>query len=577
MGEPVRPGAAVLLDAWAAQTCAVKTWYAHAPAVPDQPATDESLREAFNGGASFSDLVLDEVVRVGPGDLVDLRPLAGAGVAEWAEASRAALGSGAPLIIGALLPVDVSGHRSGRPHLLVRGEDATPDRPGYHPVLVTRRRVCEPNRAGRPTARVSGFGDPAYASALDLEDRTLKLGRDGPLIQLGHYWRMLQAAGHAAGSAPEAGLIGTDAYPLGTDPQTGEPGVCWVPLDQPLVRTFSRSSETGWRLRTVLERQDHEHAFRVKVAENARAGGEAIVQPVRNRECDHCVWWQHCRPLLGADDISVRIDRTPLDVREIGVLRSLGIRTVTELAAAELAEVLPRYLPEVRHREGAESRIRNAHRRAGLMVAGVDLEKITSGPIEVPTAPVEIDLDIETSAEDHVYLWGFLVHDRRTEGPPRFVEFSAWRELDADGEVELAARAMRWLRDLEAEVGQVRVFHYSPYEVNRLQLLAERSDDPELQWALGNSAEWCDLFTIVRDHYFGTRGLGLKVVASLGAGFRWRDEDPGGLNSQSWYAEACLGATEEARAAARQRVLDYNEDDVRATWHLRQWLRTHTG
>ena len=41
-----------------------------------------------------------------------------------------------------------------------------------------------------------------------------------------------------------------------------------------------------------------------------------------------------------------------------------------------------------------------------------------------------------------------------------------------------------------------------------------------------------DLFTLVRAHFFGTNGLGLKTVAHAGAGFSWRDDDPGGLNSQ---------------------------------------------
>ncbi|MFZ1911741.1 MAG: ribonuclease H-like domain-containing protein, partial [Propionicimonas sp.] len=73
---------------------------------------------------------------------------------------------------------------------------------------------------------------------------------------------------------------------------------------------------------------------------------------------------------------------------------------------------------------------------------------------------------------------------------------------------------------------------------------------------------------------FGTNGLGLKVVATHGAGFAWRDEDPGGLNSMHWFADAVGGATAELREQARTRVLEYNEDDVQATWQLRRWLRS---
>jgi predicted RecB family nuclease len=56
-------------------------------------------------------------------------------------------------------------------------------------------------------------------------------------------------------------------------------------------------------------------------------------------------------------------------------------------------------------------------------------------------------------------------------------------------------------------------------------------------------------------------------------GFRWRDEDPGGLNSQLWFAEAVHGENAEVRAQARRRVLEYNEDDVIATSQVRAWLR----
>ena len=76
----------------------------------------------------------------------------------------------------------------------------------------------------------------------------------------------------------------------------------------------------------------------------------------------------------------------------------------------------------------------------------------------------------------------------------------------------------------------------------------------------------------MKTHFFGVNGLGLKLIAAH-AGFHWRDDDPGGLNSQLWFAEAVHGPTPEIRAQARTRVLEYNEDDVLATSRLRDWLR----
>lgn len=560
----------IVLDAYAARTCAVKTWNRFAPGV-ERPTTDESLRDSFAGGISFTDDVITALLRAFPASAVDLRGLRGGRWDVQEQACREAMEAGAPVIIGGLLPLDPTGHRSGQPDLLIRGADRTDGRTGYHPVVIARRLVTEKRQSGRTewSVPVSTFADPAYSSATAQINRAIRTQREGVLLQVAHYWRLLDDVGRSAPGAPAAGVVGTDEYA-----EPGQPAITWVDLTEPIVRTFSRSSETGWTLRSVLERYDHEHGFRVRVAENALAGGPPLVLPIRNRECDSCHWWEACRPQLGSDDLSVRIDKAPLDIREISALRALGIRTITDLAEVDLDELKARYLPEVRHRAAAERRLDIAARRARLMVDSVDLERLTTGPIDVPRADIEIDFDIETASDERVYLWGFLVNDTRTTDPPVFVEFSAWHPLDTDDEHALARRAIGWLKSMVEGPASVRIYHYSAYEVVRMHQLAAASGDPLLEWgAEYASTEFCDLFLVMKDHWFGTRGLGLKVVATVGAGFRWRDEDPGGLNSQTWFDEVCHGATATSRAAARQRVLDYNEDDVRATAQLREWLR----
>jgi predicted RecB family nuclease len=122
------------------------------------------------------------------------------------------------------------------------------------------------------------------------------------------------------------------------------------------------------------------------------------------------------------------------------------------------------------------------------------------------------------------------------------------------------------------------VFHYSHYEVLRIERLAEIFPRDPFTWAVSFSHEsFVDLFEVVRTHFFGTYGLGLKQVAHAGPGFSWRDDNPGGLNSQSWFADAVHAESEDLRAELTQRVLDYNEDDVRATAALRRWIRDTAG
>lgn len=569
------------LDAYAARSCPVKTHHKFDPTrtFAPGPVQDEALLEIFAGSNAFTDAVCDELIAAFGGTLLDLRGVQGTPT-ELVARTEAAIASGVEVIVGGWLPLDLEGHRSGRPDILVRGNATARHTPGYYPVEAKRHRVSEARVSERNPWSLpwTWFERPRWDFSSRVPDRVpLYRRRDSDMLQIAHYWMVLDGAGHASAGPRMAGLIGTEQLPA---PGRGERhGIAWIDLDDEQLRTFSRSSETGWKLRSAMQRYRHEHAFRVRVAGVARRQGEPeppppVVSPIKVWECNRCPWWEICQPLLDVDDLSVRISKAPLDVREIGVLRSLGIRTVTDLVAADLDALLPSYLPEVRHRSGAEERLRLTARRAELMARGVRLERLTEGSIELPPADIEIDFDIETARDERVYLWGFLINS--VDQQASFVPHVRWEDLDDDSEIALAREALGSLKALAERPDQpsIRVYHYSDYELVRMRQLAKRSDDPLLWWGLEFAKDnFVDLFGLVRDQYFGVDGLGLKVVANEGAGFSWRDADPGGLNSQRWFDDAVHAETAEARALARKRVLEYNEDDVRATEAVRAWLR----
>jgi predicted RecB family nuclease len=83
------------------------------------------------------------------------------------------------------------------------------------------------------------------------------------------------------------------------------------------------------------------------------------------------------------------------------------------------------------------------------------------------------------------------------------------------------------------------------------------------------------LLPIVRGNFFGVAGLSIKQTAPA-FGFHWRDDDPGGLQSQVWLEQA-RGAVGSDADTWRERILAYNEDDVRATAALRAGLRREHG
>jgi predicted RecB family nuclease len=578
------PLGTILLDAYAARSCPVKTQNAFNPTVAIETPVDgapvepsEGLAELFDGGAQFEDAVLEQLITSCQGQVVDLRPLSSDNPEVQMEACARAMSSGAQVIIGGCLPVDLPGHRMGSPDLLVRSAEGTRS-PAYHPVEVKWHRIIA---RSRPTdgdteepriLRYSTLTDPRAEAVLEISGYELRIGsRTADFLQLAHYHRMLEACGFGAEQALAA--------VIGTDDLFEAPALAWADLGEPQVRTFSRSSPEGWRLRSFLERYDYEQSFRIKIAAVAQQqtgrpdhDPELLVRPIVNKECPRCQWWEHCLPQLDPDDVSLRIDKSPLDMREIATLRRHGIATITELAAADLDQLLEWYLPEVTHREGAEGRIRVAARRARMLLEGSSFDRETTGPIEVPRADVEIDLDIESSADGRIYLWGFLVQQADDEAAV-YHEFSRFDDLDEQSEAALAADAFTWLRSVVESTSSVVVFHYSGYEVAKISELAGRAHDELLTWAAGYAEEhFVDLLEIVKAHYFGVSGLGLKLMARH-VGFSWRDDDPGGLNSQRWFAESVHGDTAEVRSRARRRVLEYNEDDVIATSQVRAWLR----
>ncbi len=560
-----------VLDAYAARSCPVKTHNAFNPRL-EKPAVplDESLAESFDGGRDFRDLTLSAIVRRNS-DVVDLRErlLEGAGWTELETACVAAMEEGAPIIIGGVLPLDLQSHRSGRPDFLVRGADAPDGRPGYLPVRIKPYLVLEKQTGGTDLG-YSTLDNPGTRSALSgLRYRTR---REGALLELAHHWRLLEACGHASTDIL-AGVVGTDRLPSEGNGNV----IAWVNLDHRFIRTFSRTASTGRRLRSALERYDHEHGFRVHVAEQAQALGTnpelpPVVRPIRIRECEWCAWWNTCRQQMDDDDLSLRISKAPLDVRELQALVSLGIRTVHELAVADVEEILPAYLPLTSHRDRSASRLRQAARRARMLADGVTLERLSDEPVGVPRAEVEIDLDIETAEGDITYLWGALVTNRRT-GEQNFHHESSFNALPPEAEVELAASFARWLLAMVQTYPELRVYHYSDYETVHMSRLAERSQHPDLLEVCALfGTHFIDLFRYVRDSMVAVDGLGLKVVATEGAGFRWRDDEPNGLASQTWYRTALQSPDVQDRSSARTRILQYNEDDVRATFAVREWL-----
>ncbi|MDP3894083.1 TM0106 family RecB-like putative nuclease [Nocardioides sp.] len=562
------PGPIVLLDGHASKRCVRRVHNDHDATIPRGPwEVPPELQARFDAGLAFESGVLDALAAA-LGDAC-LRVDETLTRKQRIEATLDAMRGGVPVVVGGQLPDDPVGGRVGRPDLLLRWS-AAGGPPAYLPADVKGHRTAKASKKG--TLRVSTLAEPT--TLLELDGRVeVVSGRLDDFLQLAHYTRMLQACGLHPGEGSQLGaIIGTDD--LGDVDPSGH-ALVWHDLTVPWFTTFSRSQGTA--ARSALERYDHEHEFRVKVAAVAarRTGSPTdpapLVVPVWQAECGLCPWSDHCADQLGPDDPSVAITSGRLDVREWLALRDLGITTTTALAELEPDEAFTAtYLAQVSHQTKALDRLAIAIDRARMIRDGVLLRSTSPDPVEVPRADVEIDLDIEWDVDDRVYLWGARL--RRGQGAATYHPFVRWEPLDDASERALAEEFTTWLRGVvstaESAGETVMVVHHAAPEPTYLRRILGPDRVADLL------DHFVDLLTFLRRHYVGVHGLGIKKVAP-GFGFDWRDEDPGGLQSQGWLVAARAEHDSAERRAARERVLAYNEDDVAATAAVRDGLRRH--
>ncbi len=462
--QDARP--ALLLGAHASRRCPRRIHNDHDRTVPKVewlPSPELQLR--LDAGSGFEVEVLDRLVVLHGHRCTDLR-----GTDDWRElttATIAALAAGAELVVGGRLPDDDAGGRLGRPDVLLRvgtGPDGVAGR--YVPVEVKWHLGTE-KRAKR-TASVSALASPT--TRVEVEGRAPRTRqRFDDLLQLAHYTRMLQACGFHPGEDQLVGaVIGTDLLDVGG----GEPEqvLVWHDLAVAQFTTFSRSR--GSAERSVLERYDHEHRFRLKVAQVAarRTGApddpEPIVVPIAQDECLTCPYRDWCAERMGPDDPSAAITTGRLRIREWLSLQALGVTTTAALAEVDVDddEFMAAFLAEHTHDEaGAARRLAEAVRRAGMVRDGVRLLRTGTGPLHVPRADVEIDLDYESDPSGRKYLWGARVATgdalTGTWGPARYRAFVTWDLVDAEGERALAAELVAWLR---SEIASAEVAGRTP-------------------------------------------------------------------------------------------------------------------
>jgi predicted RecB family nuclease len=290
---------------------------------------------------------------------------------------------------------------------------------------------------------------------------------------------------------------------------------------------------------------------------------ELFTLPGYASACKLCHWHGHCiAQLTAADDLTLIPFLSPSD-------RDVMLDSIPTIAAFSTInpEGLIKGKKTVFPRIGAE-RLRQLQARAIMLKSSPPMAYLRE-PVVLDVFSIELFFDIEVDPLRGIcYLHGFVERHNGDNATERFVPFLA-EEPTPQAERQAFTAALDYL----AGHADAAIYYYSKYERTIYRKLQQKYPDictPEDVERLFEPARAVDLYgdVVRRATEWPTRDHSIKTLAKY-LGFTWRDTNPSGAASVEWFDRWCR----ERKPEIRQRILDYNEDDCRATRVLLDGIR----
>lgn len=282
--------------------------------------------------------------------------------------------------------------------------------------------------------------------------------------------------------------------------------------------------------------------------------------------CKLCHWYSGCiSQLTNANDLTLipELGRSKRDVmiKHVATIQDLAEANPTRFLAGKKT-VFPGIGPAT---------LDKLHARAKLITAEKARPYLRK-PITLPVAELELYFDIEVDPmRDICYLHGFVERSGGDNDTERFIAFFA-EGTTAEAEEKAFADAWRYMQKSQP----CMIYYYSKYERTIYRKLCEKYPDvcteDELE-TLFDPTQAVDLYfdVVLKATEWPTRDFSIKTLANY-LGFAWRDTHPSGAASIEWFHRW----VETGDPTIRQRILDYNEDDCRATRVLRDAIDSLT-
>jgi len=279
--------------------------------------------------------------------------------------------------------------------------------------------------------------------------------------------------------------------------------------------------------------------------------------------CKNCVWYTACLERLEAGNDLTLIAELGRSKRDVLVDQ---FPTMRDLAEANPAAFITGN--KTQFRGIGPATLEKFVGRARLLT-DPNGKPYLRQPVRLGVAERELFFDVEVDPmRDVCYLHGFVERTSGDNATERFVTFFA-ADVTPAAEGQAFRDAWAFMRAAQPAA----TYYYSKYERTIYRKLRKKyphvCTEAEIE-ALFASPLMIDLYNDVvrKATEWPTRDFSLKTLAKY-LGFAWRDTHPSGAASIEWFDRW----VKTGDAAVRQRILDYNEDDCRATRVLLDGIR----
>ena len=281
-------------------------------------------------------------------------------------------------------------------------------------------------------------------------------------------------------------------------------------------------------------------------------GGEKP-PPFLKSGCKQSPWYALCtEEAKGCDDISLIYKLSQNDQRRF---YELGIHTVKDLASADLDQL------RFRLEDWPFDKLLRFYNQAQVLISN---EPRILKKSEFPEVENEIYFDIESDPTEGIdYLLGMLIKKRAPSTGSGQADYKYFLAKDKEDEARIWREFLDFLESLDNFV----IYHYSYYEREVFKRLGNKYGiSMALEDKFKNNTidlHWKFIEAAILPVYF----YSLKDVAKY-LGFKWQAEDAGGAESVVWYNDWLKTGDQKIM----DKIIKYNEDDVKATLFLKEWL-----